>query len=191
MSKTNTLLVLLFTTFIVSLSSCEKATNIAEENEKTAAPTFLTLNGETKEIINNGEVGLRITKEVIDGEFSNLIGDDERGILLTIDDPNRAILANWGDYNFNSSFGVLFYLKGEIRTGVFTSSGIGLETNANGGSLLIGGDLNFSFLIESYSFEIKENEQKWIIEFNDVRYKKILSESEIEIPLSGRITLNK
>ncbi|WP_075342667.1 hypothetical protein [Tenacibaculum agarivorans] len=171
------LLSILLITIIVS--SCSN-----DDEENNLPETYLTINGDTREIINNGDSELKITKRVVNSTF-NL----EHSIQLIIEDPNNSLIANFGGYNPNR-LGIDFTISEDkvenIKSGIY-------PTFIFGG---VGGNKSFSsfdvgnpyFFNESeQTFNLKINKNRWVVEFKDLEY---VGEAGKAI-ISGRITIDK
>ena len=68
-----------------------------KENDKDSLPqgTFLTINGDTREIIHNGDSELRIDKEILLNPQWYNFKKNFKVVQLFIHDPNNSLIANY------------------------------------------------------------------------------------------------
>ncbi|MCL7765367.1 hypothetical protein MPF19_18245 [Polaribacter sp. Z014] len=168
--------ILLITVIILSCSS--------EDEDNNSSETYLTINGDTREIINNGDSELKITKEV-----ANYTG--ETFIRLLINDPNNSLIANFGGYNNNNFIGLIFHfpntLGSSLESGEYPTYCCGGIGGYRRYTTFSTGEFVFYSNNSKQTFNLKEYKNKWIVEFKDLEYVGEAGEAII----SGRIILNK
>ncbi|MDO6801938.1 hypothetical protein Q4595_05720 [Wenyingzhuangia sp. 1_MG-2023] len=171
----------------------------SEEESNKPSGTYLTINGDTREIINNGDSDLKIIKETVKNASTSWFRHDGDLwlnpydiISLEISDPNNSLIANFGDFNINT-LTLRFALPSNFEAGSYTTKGysndrISLEPN-----------YSFSQFIKllniktGQTYEVLEDGNKWIVEFNNLEYVSNLEfdTDNTTAVISGRIILNK
>jgi hypothetical protein len=166
------------------ITSCSDDDSLSMEN-------YLTINGDTREIIKNDDPELKITKEIIpySNWFNNIEGSS-KVINLSIYDQNQSLISNFGDYNYGNYLMIRFVLPYDFSAGTYTTVGWKMNTT-------LGQKESFSeFLVlqefvknieGGQKYNIKDGGNKWIVEFNNLKYTGDNNTAVI----SGRITLNK
>jgi hypothetical protein len=146
------------------------------------AGTYLTINGDTREIVHNGDPDLKITKEILHYITYDVIS-------LDIDDYNHSLIANFGDYNYRYYLSLRFYLPKNFSAGKYTSTNdypYSLSKNEANSEFFAA--TQFAKRIKAgQSFRVNEEGNKWIVEFKNLEYE---GDGSIAI-ISGRIILNK
>ena len=177
--------ILLFLTVFISCSG--------EDESNTPSGTYLTINGDTREIINNnGDSELRITKEILSNPswFNNISGNF-KVINLDIYDPNKSLIANFGDYNYGSYLILRFVLPTNFSVGTYTTIGWSNNSSPLGNNESFSEFLALTEFVKNIkagqTYEIKEDGNKWIVEFNNLEFEGDGNTAKI----SGRIILNK
>lgn len=160
-----------------------------DDNDNKPSGTFLTINGETKSITANGDKELRITKRVSTSFSESWFFSGTRGwddldqsfvvIKLQIYDPNNSIIGNFGNLNIKDNLEIRFAVPRNFTTGTYETK----DTKQSYSLLFALG--SFTKISDGgKSFTISENDNQWILEFDNIVY-----ESSTEV--SGRIILNK
>lgn len=184
--KFSKLALLLFTIIIISCSKEDDSTS------SDISGTYLTINGDTREIVHNGDSDLRITKEIVSNPpwFIN-IDEDYEVINLDIYDPNKSLIANFGDYNYGAYLILRFVVPKNFTAGTYNSIPF-----SNNSTILTGNNSYSEFLALTafvkdgkggQTFKIKDENNKWVVEFNDFEYE---GDGNTAI-ISGRLILNK
>lgn len=178
-----------FLLMLIVVSSCSKDD---DANPDTPSGTYLTINGDTREIVHNGDSDLRITKEIVTNSprFNNISGS-HKVINLDIYDPNRSLIANFGDYNYGYYLILRFVLPTNFTAGTYTTIGWSNNSSTLGQNQSFSEFLALTEFVKNIkggqTYEIKEDGNKWIVEFNNLEYEGDNNTATI----SGRIVLNK
>lgn len=184
------ILKLLLPLILITSVSCEKTEDNKEsEDSNTPSGTYLTINGDTREIVNNGDSELTITKEIVQSPEWYDFDEDFKVIQLRIYDPNNALIPNFGDYNYRDYLIIRFALPNDFSAGTYQTTNDTNNLPAQNES--IGVFLGLTQFIKiskvGQPFEIKEDGNKWIVEFENLKYDG----DDNTATISGRIILNK
>jgi len=175
-------------TLLLLITSCSTDN---DSDSTSSSDTFLTINGDKREIVNDGDPDLRITKEIKSNPdwFANIEGNF-KVINLDIYDPNNSLIANFGDYNYEDYLILRFVVPADFSPGTYTTIGY-----SNDARTLSGNESYSEFLAlrafvkdgqRGQNFTIKSENNKLIIEFNNLKYEGNGNIATI----SGRIVLN-
>ena len=163
-------LILVFSVLITSCSS----------NDELSSPsgTYLTINGDTREIINGGDSKLSIRKEIFVNTGHPKIEGDSKVLWLRIYDPNKFLIANFGGYEYNSPYLIIrFALPANFTNGDYTTTEGNLLGAKQSKSLF-----QAKFAAAGQKFKITTVGGNLAVEFQQLKYSDAI--------ISGRIVIN-
>ncbi|MBD1263183.1 hypothetical protein HZY62_21530 [Maribacter polysiphoniae] len=174
--------------FFITIFACDKTEN-KEEESNTPSGTYLTINGDTREIVSTGDSELRITKEIVQSPQWYDFDEEFKVIQLEIYDPNNALIANFGDYNYRDYLMIRFAVRNDFSGGSYKTTNDTKNLPAQNESIAVFLGLTQFIKISQIgqTFEIKNDGNKWILEFKDLKYDG----DDNTATISGRIILNK
>lgn len=177
----------------LTLLACnEDECECAEENIQEG--TFLTINDDTREIINDGtDPDLRITKTSSNTgqpDFFNLESVYHL-FELRVSDPNQSLTANFGNYNIERYLTLRFAFPLDFELGTYNTFGRSNQPTSThiSGSISIGDDF-WGFTADEYSVQISETGNQYLIEFSGVNFESVSSPTRTAT-VSGRLEINK
>lgn len=182
-----------FVLLTLILTSCNQdECECLEENFQES--TFLTINNDTREIINEGtDPDLRITKSSSNTGQPDFFNIESVYHLfeLRISDPNQSLTANFGNYNVERYLTLRFAFPIDFELGTYKTFGRSNQPTSThvSGSISIGDDF-WGFTSEDYSVKISETDNEYLIEFSDVDFESVSSPTRTAT-VSGRLEINK
>lgn len=164
--------------------------NDGDEDMSGPKGAFLTINGDTRELVNKtNDPELRITNYITFIPRRNLMNLDQDCYVIGVEikDPNRALVANFGGYNIPSLYvDVRFFLPVNYKTGEINTQSSEVLTSPNNtwGNFMIHQELLF-FTDNNQKINIKDEGNRYVVEFNKVTF------GDGKATLSGRFYVNK